>query len=179
MQKSLKSKIRSLKAPKNINTRRDFFWDYRSRSPCHFYLIPRGVLESLRQKTACDGQLASVAGVWVSRWHQVFEAGWLWAGHCGGRPLIHRLRYTNLRGPRNHCGNRVRRLWFGVVLSLQRGKVALLLLLCIVWLRGRWGEGETMGLHYNFDLRNLTLCFCVQEPWAWTLIPQLVLGMWQ
>lgn len=40
-------------------------------------------------------------------------------------------------------------------------------------------EGGRDGLlHHDSDLGNLSLCFYVQEPWAWagTLVPRLVLG---
>lgn len=49
------------------------------------------------------------------------------------------------------------------------------------WLPRRWREGETAYLHHDCDLGNLSLCFYIQEPWAWagTFVPRLVLGTWQ
>lgn len=60
-------------------------------------------------------------GVWTPRWQQITEAGWLWIGHHCGWPPVHRLWHPNIRGSRNHCGDRVSAFCvFTEVLCLQK-----------------------------------------------------------
>ena len=126
-------------------------------------------------KNTSEHSLVSVPGVRISWWDQVSEAGRLRAGHCGGRPTVHCLRHPDLRGPRNHCWNRV----------------------CLL---GRWVSAWTLGTdifattaavdshasreHGGWERlipapwlwsQELQFVLVFQEPWVWTSVPRPVL----
>lgn len=138
---------------------------------CCFYLIPKALSESLR-KGATDCWLVSLPGVWISRRNQVLETGRFWAGHCGRRSFIYSLWHTDLCGSRNNCWNWVRLLvaLVGTFISVEEDYVLPPQLLCIHGPPGKVGGGRGCYLHRDCDLRNSGLCFCIQEPEAWTFV---------
>lgn len=97
-------------------------------------------------KTTSDYWLIPVAGVWISRWNQVIETGRLRAGHCGGRPFVHRLWHPNLCGPRNHCWNWVRLLvvWASPLTLVGKGMFSCHRRCVGTCLLGRWRAGEML-----------------------------------